>query len=229
MTHPSRRAVLAGAAATAATAGFSAQAQRATRHPNLFSVLGQTGTFGGRNWRFLGADGQEVDIAALQQQLAGYHTTAYITFAACTQFCGLTNSNMKTLSEDAATQGIKLKHLFINAIPENEGFGPLRESTLDMIEHTGLKPFRPGRSLTDSDAIVLFTTTNGTEQGLSNPLVSRLSEALGNHTRHDSPQDHSPVVNLYAPGGRHIGRGMGTSPTIASDLLAHIRSSGPAR
>lgn len=224
MTHPTRREVIAGAASTAASGWQSRHAHAASSYPNVFSALGKSGLFGGRNWHFIGGDGQEINPTDLQRQLADYHTSAYIGFMGCDQFCPLTNHHMATLSDRAREQGTKLMHLIINAIPEQQGFGPLRTATLDQLETTGLRPLREGRSLADSDTIVLFATRDGKESGLDNQLPAQISEALGNRTRLDAPTQHSAIVSLYAPGGHYLGRAMGTDPQIADTLLRALPS-----
>lgn len=230
MTHPTRRDVVAGVAATAAAGFASRAAQAQTPYPNLFSALGKTGLFGGREWRFLGADGKEVDIVALRQSLSGHHTTAYIGFVGCDQYCPLTNRNMAMLSDDAEKLGTKLMHVIINAVPSLQGDSDItRTITLDSLEAVGLKPLREGRAIADSNAIVLFATTNGKASGLDDRLPARISEALGNRTRLDSARDHSPAVNLYAAGGTHIGRALGTDPTITTKLLDALKSQSRSR
>lgn len=227
--HPTRRDILAGAAAAAATGWADQRAQAGSARPNLFSVLGGKTWLGSARWRFLGADGAEVNVLALETSLRHHYTTGFVSYVGCEQYCPLTLSHMASLSGSAAQHGIKLMHVIVNAIPEQQGIGPLRDTALDDIELRGLKPFRPGRALADSNAIVLFATRDGHESGLDNALPAAISEALGNITRHDSATDHSSYVTLYAPGGAPVGRTSGTAPNAAETLAQQLRTAAAGR
>lgn len=183
----SRRDFLKAAAVAPLAYALPAEAQQ---KPNLFEVL--------KEFRFIGEDGNPVNIAALATALQRQFVTLSFGFNGCSDICPISiNPNLSAIGD---INKDTLTSIVINVIPEMEGVEPFRSTQSQFFRQVGLK----------QPTITLFPTT---EKGaLSNPQSVALQTRFGMIAHRTDANKHSPKIMLFAPGGAFLDEKLATRP-----------------
>lgn len=146
--------------------------------------------------QFIDADGNPVNLNALQATLRGNPSTISFIFAGCADVCPVTGTVLETLSQTKP----RMKHVIVSVSPLSD-FN--NRQLANLMEAQGLKVSGP-----QANTIILYPTSEGNASARS--LVGGMGKALDvQHTlelwtngRDES--GHSGVVTLFGASGAQL-------------------------
>ena len=162
---------------------------------NLFDTLKKSG-------RFIGQDGNPVDIDALQKQLEGQLTTLTFGFAHCTEYCPYINGSLGALHRHNKTG---ITSIIIAANPagdgkEDKGDGATQASRDAFMKDVQLmmKPLDQ-ENAPDCKVVILYPADASGK--LSNEAVLTVTNAFNSMANANNSKKHTADIALFNRNG----------------------------